>query len=201
MIRAVIFDFGNVICRFDLRLFVDRLSRLQNKSGHDPQEILRQSFDIGREYETGLISSDEFFQRIIRRYGLSISREDFVDAFTKIFAPIPSTFDLIRRLKPLYRLGLLSNTNEWHYEHAVRRVEVFPLFDAVTVSFEVKAMKPDERIFLDMFTKLHVRPDECVYIDDLDQNAAVACRLGAAGIHYTSHETLVSSLHALGVSV
>lgn len=201
MIRAIVFDFGNVICRFDVRLFVERLSRMQNRPVTDFEEILRQSFDLGRQYETGLITSDQFFHKVSQRYALSLSKSDFIDAFTNLFTPIPSTFALIRQLKLRYKLGLLSNTNEWHFEHVIRRVEVYSLFDAVTLSFKVNALKPAEKMYRDITEKLNLEPTECAYIDDLNENAEAARQMGLHGIRYTSHDDVVAALRRLNVHI
>jgi HAD superfamily hydrolase (TIGR01509 family) len=199
VIRAIIFDFGNVICRFDMRLFIQQISRLTAVPISTLQDIVQQSFELGREYETGLITSEEFYRKVSNRYALPLSKERFVQAFTDIFTPIPSTSELIRKLKPLYKLGLLSNTNEWHFEHAIKKVDVFPLFDAITLSFEVKAMKPAERMYRDLLGKLRVSPDECVYIDDVKEYVQVAGRLGMFSIHYTTPEALRVELQRLDV--
>jgi putative hydrolase of the HAD superfamily len=125
--------------------------------------------------------------------------EEFFRAFNDIFAPIPSTSALIRDLKGKHKIGLLSNTNEWHYEHYFKNVEVFPLFDSVTLSFDVKEMKPGPRIYRDALGKLGVRPEECVYIDDIEAYAEGARRVGMKGVRYVSHDSLLESLRALGV--
>ncbi len=107
--------------------------------------------------------------------------------------------DLITRLKPFYLLGLLSNTNKWHFDYGIRKTEVFKLFDAVTLSFEVGTMKPDPRIYHNMLTKLDMNADVCVYIDDLQENVDAAQRVGMLGIHYTSYGSLVLALQGLGI--
>jgi epoxide hydrolase-like predicted phosphatase len=201
MINAVIFDFGNVICKFDMRIFVEKVSRMTNTPFSKMQDILHQSFPLARDYETGLISSDEFFSRISGMYGLSLPRKTFVHAFVDVFTPIPSTFHLIRELKPRYKLGLLSNTNEWHFEYGIKPVEVFPLFDSITLSFEVKAMKPAEKIYRDALDKLKLNAAKCVYIDDIKENSDAATRIGIHGIHFTTHGELVKTLQILGVQV
>jgi putative hydrolase of the HAD superfamily len=174
---------------------------MQNKPVTDFDDILRQSFDLGREYETGLITSDQFFQKVSQRYALSLAKSDFIDAFTNLFTPIPSTFALIRQLKLRYKLGLLSNTNEWHFEHVIRKVDVYPLFDAVTLSFKVNALKPAEKIYRDIIAQLNLDPTECAYIDDLSENAEAAQRIGLHGIRYTSHNDVVAALRRLDVHI
>ena len=200
MIRAVVFDFGNVISAFDNERFLRAL--LPGAAfGFDALKEAIYGSDLPRRYETGAISSEEFFREASRIGGLSVSREGFFRAFNDIFTPIPSTSALIRDLKKKYRVGLLSNTNEWHYEHYFKGVEVFPLFDSVTLSFAVKEMKPGEKIYRDALDKLDVAPGECAYVDDVEAYAEGARRVGMKGIRYVTHESLLDSLRSLGVAV
>jgi glucose-1-phosphatase len=200
MIKAVIFDFGNVICSFDNDIFLRNLLRYTDMRFEDLKAAIYAS-DLPVRFETGLISPGEFFREASERGDLSAPWEEFFKAFLEIFTPIPSTFRLIRELKKTYRIGLLSNTNEYHYEHYFKKVEIFPLFDSVTLSFEVKEMKPGERIYRDAVGKLRVLPVECVYIDDIETYAEGARRLGMEGIRYVTHGALLKSLDAAGVPV
>jgi glucose-1-phosphatase len=196
---AVIFDFGNVICSFSVDLFIEGLSRKSGKAKHEVLAVMPAINKLAVQYETGLISSNEFFTALCSLAGIAITRDDFINSYIGIFAPIEGTFKLVRELKPSYRLGLLSNTNEWHYLHGIRTVEIFPLFDAVTLSYEVKAMKPAPAVYADMLHKLHLPAERCVYIDDLPENVRAAERLGFYAIHFAGPEQLRTDLESLGV--
>lgn len=198
MVKAVVFDFGNVICRFDNDIFLRKLLPHTRTSFERMKELIYGS-DLPRRYEMGRVTSEEFFREVVDRCALSISPDQLVAAFTGIFTPVPSTFGLIKRLKGRYRLGLLSNTNECHYERYFRQVEVFPLFDSVTLSFQVGEMKPGERIYRDALDKLQALPAECVFIDDIAEYAEGARRIGMRGIRYVSHDGLVTELRSHGV--
>jgi len=200
-ISAFIFDFGNVICSFDAGLIVARTQRYSSLPADELLAALRGAHPIMRDYETGLLTSDEFFKRMCSACRLSVRKEDFVAAYTRIFQPIESTYSLIRELKPHYKLGLLSNTNEWHFEYGIKTVEVFPLFDTVTLSYEVKAMKPAREIYDDALRKLGVPPAECVYIDDLEENVLAAQELGMQGFLFRTGDALRESLKHLGARI
>lgn len=199
MIQAVIFDFGNVIYSFDPLIFVNKVAPLSTIPIPDIKTRLRQSTDLFERYETGRMSSEEFFHEMTTRLGLSMSREAFIEAFCSIFTPIQTTMKLIEQLKSTHRLGLLSNTSAWHFEHVIATAPVYPLFETVTLSFEVHAMKPADAIYRDALQKLNLPPDECVYIDDIKANADAAAALGMTGIHYTTHTALLSSLASAGI--
>ena len=201
MIKAIIFDFGNVICHFDNNIFLEKISSFTDKTASELNDLIYNSTDLSGQYETGLISSDKFFNEITRRCGLTMSKTEFIKAYTDIFTPIQTTINLIRRLKGIYKIALLSNTNKWDFEHIIKTCEVYNLFDAVSLSFKVKAMKPDNRIFLDSISKLRLKPEECVYIDDIESYAEAANQIGINGIHYVSYEYLISSLKELSIQL
>lgn len=193
-VKAVLFDFGNVICTFDNGRFLEGLSALCAQ----PAEVLKTRLylqsTLPKDYEAGLIGSREFLEGVSTLCGMELPEADFIRVYTDIFTPIDSTFDLIRKLKSKYRIGLISNTSPWHFEHAIQTTEVFPLFDSVTLSFEVGASKPDPRLFEDALDKLGLMAEECVYIDDQRPYALAATEHLMRGITYTTPVAIMSQL-------
>lgn len=200
MIKAIVFDYGNVIARFDHLLFFKRMFPFSSMTVAEIQDEARREPNLIVSYETGLISSDEFAAQVVKRLKLSVPKQEFKESFTDIFERFPATVQLIQQLKSSYRLGLLSNTNEWHFEAEIKTIDVFPLFDSVTLSFKLGAMKPSEILYRDALDKLGMQADECVYIDDIEEYVRAAQNIGFHAICYTSHEQLVSSLLSLGVN-
>lgn len=201
MIEAIVFDFGNVICKFDNDLFVRKISDYTSKSFEELNDLIYKKSDLPKMYETGLITSDEFFSKISELCGLNMSKDKFVEAYTNIFTPIESTIRLIKDLRDKYRLALLSNTSEWDFEFGIKQTDVFDVFEQTSLSFEVNTMKPDEQIYKDCLKKLNLSPGECVYIDDVKEYADAATQLGMIGIYYTSHEDLIKRFDEIGVNV
>ncbi|MCK4765501.1 MAG: HAD family phosphatase [Candidatus Aminicenantes bacterium] len=200
-VEAIIFDFGNVICSLDNNIFLRRIAEFTPKSFVELRRSVYEESRLPWLYETGEIDSRCFFEGIVELCDLKISEEEFIRAYTGIFTPIPATFDLIKSLKPNYKLGLLSNTSEWDFEYGIKPIEVFDLFDAVSLSYEVKVMKPGAKIFEDMLDKLGMEPGRCVFFDDIEENAAGARRVGMAAFLYSGHQTLLAGLKSLGVEV
>lgn len=201
MIRAIIFDYGNVIARLDNTLFLKRIVQHSPRSISEIEKVIYHQPNLSHQYESGRITSGEFYTHVVESCCISMSKIDFRRAFTDIFTTILTTIQLIKELKPHYKLAVLSNTNEWDFEDELMNIEVLPLFDAVTASFQVGSMKPDERIYHDVLKKLSLPPEVCVYIDDIEEYVEAARRLGIQGAHYTSHQELLYSLYALGVRI
>jgi FMN phosphatase YigB (HAD superfamily) len=76
--------------------------------------------------------------------------------------------------------------------------ERFPkLYDEVVISGEVGARKPEPRIYLLTAERLGVRPEECVFVDDLLQNVEGAEAVGMEGIVHRSAPFTVPKLETL----
>jgi putative hydrolase of the HAD superfamily len=91
------------------------------------------------------------------------------------------------------RTALLSNSWGGDYE----RDDWAGLFDAVVISGEVGMRKPDPEIYRLTARKIGLRPDECVFVDDLAANVRGAVKVGMVGVHHTDVESTVEELEAL----
>lgn len=199
-LQAVLFDFGNVIAEVDHARIAAALAPV---CGLAPEELAArvQASGLLPAYECGRIDSAAYLAGISGLCGHAFEESLFLRAFLDIFTPIEDTSRLIGELKGRVRLGLLSNTNPWHFEHYIRTFPVFPLFDTVTVSHEVGAMKPDPRIYQDALAKLGLPPEACVFIDDIPAFVEGARQVGLHGIRYEGSGALRASLRQLGLAV
>ncbi|HUI65445.1 MAG TPA: hypothetical protein VL126_11430, partial [Bacteroidota bacterium] len=65
-IEAVVFDFGRVVCDFDIGLFIRRAAPYSRKSAAELQELMRNSVSLAARYESGNISTVGFYREICR---------------------------------------------------------------------------------------------------------------------------------------
>jgi putative hydrolase of the HAD superfamily len=197
MIKAVIFDFGNVLYKFNNDLFIDSVSQLTGKSKSEIFHLFYETSDLGKKFETGLISSADFFKELSQLFNLNISYEKLRSIYSgDKFTPVLGMREILQSLKSKYKLALLSNTSEWDFEYGMALVPEIKLFDTITLSYEVKAMKPDSKIYYDALTKLNLSPKECVYADDILENVQAAQIIGIKAIHFTDADSFLSFLNS-----
>lgn len=198
-IRAVIFDFGNVLGFFDHRLITRRLAE------HTPLsvEVLHTTLfgsPLEDKYESGRITTAEFLRHARDTCQLGCSDEVLTWAWSDIFRPNEDVSALLPRLKPRYRLLLGSNTNELHATQFCRQfAEALRHFDHLVFSHVLRARKPDAAFFNHCVRLAESPPGECVFIDDLPANVAGAQACGLHGILYRGIDELRARLAALGV--
>ena len=83
------------------------------------------------------------------------------------------------------------------------RIATFGLaayFDGFFSSAYIGMRKPDPRMFRAGTEMLHLKPEECAFVDDRENNCAAAAQVGMRAIQYRGEEALREALGALGVS-
>jgi len=190
-IEVILYDLGNVILPFNHRQIAEKLARFsEGEASRDPEAIF--SFLFAREkgaihrYETGKVSSSEFFLLVKDHFHLALSFDDFVPIWNDIFTENHEVSETIRSQKGKWKLGLVSNTNVLHFEYALSKFPIVRVFDRWILSHEVGFKKPDAEIFQKAIEWAGVEPKRILFIDDMKGHVEAAHSLGMEAIHFCS---------------
>ena len=198
-IKAVLFDLGKVLLHFDFDPAFRRLARHCDSSPKDIEAFFIQS---GLEvlYDGGKISSKHFFRVIKKTLGVRLGFDGFRKIWNHIFTPIGPMVRLVQKLRPRYRLVLISNTNAMHYEYAKRRYPVLRHFHRHILSYKEKTRKPDERIYRTAIRACRAKPSEIFYIDDRSDLTEAAGELGLHTFTFRNNpRELVKTMKKMGI--
>ncbi len=198
-VEVILFDLGNVILPFNHRQIPPKL--LPYAPGGnlgDSQEIFSYLFDPQKGtvglYESGRISSEEFFRSLKESFCLSLSFKEFIPIWNDIFVENEEVSQIIRSLKGKRKLGLLSNTNALHFDYVVPKFPIVKTFDKWILSHEVGFKKPAPEIFEKAIQWASVEPQRILFIDDLQKNVDAAHSLGMEAIRFISADQLKEEL-------
>ena len=100
-----------------------------------------------------------------------------------------------------HKLLLLSNTNELHFDYIRDNFNVIEMFDDLILSYRLGYAKPDEKIFREALRRANSPPEDCVYIDDIEEFCQAAERLGINAVVYKSTKGMIEELGRLGVKL
>ena len=194
MIKTIIFDLGNVIVSFDHRKTSKRLADAFEQTDDVIYEKAVAS-ELVREYNLGMLSTEEFIAAVNREFGGQVSFEDFFAAWNCTFLPEPIVSErLIERLSEKYRLLILSDTNEMHFDFIRENYRLMDHFDDFVVSHKVNVVKPSAEIFQKAVEIADCLPEECLFIDDLAANVEGARESGLRALQFISAEQLEKDL-------
>jgi HAD superfamily hydrolase (TIGR01549 family) len=199
MIRAFLFDIGNVLIRFDFARAIGAITPLCDLS--DEPGTLARFETVKVQYEDGRLSRADFLREaaaILRYRG---TQAQFIAAWQGIFWKNEPMFPLVRHLHGRHPLFLLSNTNDMHVEAMFRDFDIFHLFSGATYSHAVQASKPHRAIYEIACRQHGLDPGTTFFIDDLAANIATARELGFCAHHYhhEKHDELLAAIRSAGI--
>lgn len=197
--RPVVFDFGGVLVDWNPRylyrqLFDDQVAmeRFLTFVCSTTWNLLQ---DAGRSF-------DEAVAELSARFP---EQRTLIEAYhhrweEMVAGPIQGSVTILEALKaqgtPLYGI---TNWSSEKFSLTRQRFGFFELFDGITVSGEVKLIKPDPAIFLLSLENFDLRAEDCVFIDDSFINCNAARKLGMTAVEFHSAEDLGKSLRGLGI--
>ena len=96
--------------------------------------------------------------------------------------PIEGAGDVVREYKEKgYGIYLCSNASLRLLDCYRQVIPAIDCFDGVLFSAEVKCMKPQKEMYLHLFERFGLRPEECYFIDDQPLNIEGARNCGMDG--------------------
>ncbi len=199
LIKTVIFDLGNVLVPFQPERGYTAFSAATGLSANEIAARLQKS-TVYRDYESGQLSTAQFHAAMQDLLQIHVDLATLRVAWSAIFLPETATSEeLIKALKRRYRLVLLSNTNELHFEWLRKHYPLLDHFDAFTLSHEVQAMKPDSRIYEAALANAQCEASECFYTDDIRAYVEAARAHGIRAEQFTDEASLKTHLTKHGI--
>ena len=198
-VRAVVFDVGNVLYRWNPRFLFQKLIPDPEARARFLDEVVtlewHEQHDAGRPL-------DEIVAERIARFP---EHKELIDAYVgrwleTIPGPVEGTLELVDKLAakgvPLFAI---TNFGTAFWERFRPTAPVLTHFREIVVSGEVGMIKPDPAIFRLARERFGLGRGEGIFIDDVEANARAAGREGFIGHHFRDAETLRAELERLAL--
>ncbi|HZW40123.1 MAG TPA: HAD family phosphatase [Ignavibacteriaceae bacterium] len=196
---VIVFDLGNVLIPFTYEGAYRKLNEIDEGLGDRFREYYKSVYEMHRSFERGDITDETFIDTMLTNLERKVDKETFINLYAKVFTENKEVTALLPILKERYKLVLLSNTNSIHMEYGWRQYDFLQYFDKLILSHEVKAVKPEEKIYeaVENYTKLP--PEEHIFIDDIADYVQGAKKRGWDGIQFISAEQLITDFKVRGI--
>ncbi len=181
MIKHLIFDLFGTLVRVDNSLLGVNLEEFWR---HGEKTWMRED-----------VPEQERLVDFAKEHGVSYKElcENF-SLVEKSASMIPGMLALLKELKHKYQLHILSNAGQTT-KQVVLSQPAFAVFDTITCSYEIGAVKPEKEAFTAVLKKVGARPEECVMIgDSLHADIRGAQEAGMRAIHFDADEHSLDDL-------
>lgn len=194
-IKWILFDVSGVIVPLILR----------NPLGYDIGSRHFAAEELGGFYFTkelngymlGTLSHEQLIGRYIKRNKLDISVEELNEVIQADIAPMEGMAKLIESLSQKYKIALVTNDGPLISKYKIEKSGTLPYLSKVIASYRIRELKPNNAYYKKTLELIEAKPEECVFIDDMQQNVNAANSIGMKGILFKNTEQLEKELNAL----
>jgi putative hydrolase of the HAD superfamily len=198
--RNIIFDLGGVLVDFNPKKIIASVFK-------DEAEIpwyLEQTVytDEWQGIDRGAMNCPQATASLSRRF----KQKDFTRNFSRFITAVPDHLtplqDGIEILKSVQSKGygtyILSNLSQVAYNRIIN-YDFLKTVTGSVYSFQINIAKPDPSIYLHLLNTYNLNPEECIFIDDRQDNIDGGNILGIDGIVCEDHAHVRKELCTYGV--
>jgi len=199
-IRAVIFDYGEVLCQIAPREEFAPMARILNIT---PDRLVERYMQNRLDYDRGDLTAEEYWTGFGRENGVELTSAQ-VEELDRRDCGLwwnldPQLLNWTTRLRANgIKAGVISNMFIGLAKQIRKSAPWLDCFDDYTFSAEIRLTKPDPGIYLHSLKQLGVAPHEALFLDDREANIRGAQAVGMEGLVYANPSRLRGDLEAWG---
>lgn len=210
-IRMVWLDYGRVLFDHLSDQLVEKIAAMSNPL-KSPAVVTAMMYDAGvvKRYDLGAVTTDEFLEEMRALVGFR-DRKEFIHAWHFALRPNLRMWQLVDMFRRNgYPQGVISNTNELHAMHIESLMSfVIVTFSPRIYSYLERVKKPDQEIWRRAIERANIAygweqpllPQECVLIDDMDENVRSFQEFGGHAICHNPQFVHRTAAHLLDLGV
>ena len=231
--KIVIFDLGGVLINLNVTrcmLAFEALMGEQNmrailgmdKNGEGVKAVSIATKQLMADFERGLISPEYFIEQVLQHCRPGTTPQQVIDTWMSMLVDLPQErLDAVDQVRAKgYKVYLLSNGNDLHFNYINQTYHLAPHFDGLFLSQKMYLAKPEPEIYLAVNEQIikdfvpstepqnpllspancpadspSLSPSEVLFIDDIEANRLAAEQT----VGWTTFPDIPSLLSALDI--
>ena len=194
-ISCMLFDLGGVLVNWHNSWLIEEIS---NRFDLPKNQLFKEFEKNLHDLSSGNISENVFWHQIGDEINSSQLRCLEISLFDEIFRKFAKinneVYSLTKKLKLQgMSLGILSNTEPVTYS-IVEELTSLDHFDFKFLSYTIRHLKPDRKIFEYVLNNVPFKSEELLFIDDSKSNVDSAKQIGIDSIQFSSIQNLIEEL-------
>jgi putative hydrolase of the HAD superfamily len=194
--NGFIFDYGGVLV---FPQTVQEQERMAVLVGAPVDEFTELYWNDRADYDKALLTGPEYWQRLAAKAGKLLDPqviEELIELDNQGWMHFdPVMWEWLDQLRAAgKRIAMLSNMPRDLGEALKSRTDRLQIFDYVTLSYEVRCLKPEAAIYEHCLEGLGTEPHETLFLDDRIANVQGAELLGIPSVQFTSRDEVLIRL-------
>jgi HAD superfamily hydrolase (TIGR01549 family) len=142
------------------------------------------------DQQIGTVTDDIIFkEKILREYDLLDNEFDnILQYIVNKYEPYVPLWELLPGIRKNYKLGIINNGTYLTYPLFEEKYHLSQRFDIFLSSAVEGVCKPDRVIYLRACEKLGSQPQDCLFMDDREENILGAQQVGMQTIYWSGRK-------------
>jgi 2-haloacid dehalogenase len=198
-IEMVVFDLGGVLFDWNPRNLFKKIFKSEEKMEHFLTHICNHDWNI--QQDRGRLFSEAIKERIEKFPEHENEIRAYWDRWPEtLCGAMAPTVELLEDLKQAgNRLSALSNWSAETFPLIREDYDFLKNFEYILISGKEKLIKPDPAIYKLLLKRVKLKPQQCVFIDDVLVNIQGAQAVGIHGIQFHSATQVRQELENLDI--
>src|SRR3984885_11198756 len=197
-VRAVVFDYGNVLC---LEQTPEDMKGMALVCGIPHERFSELYWKLRPPYDRGDIDGPAYWTAVVGQQELSLSSDQIATLIKldseSITRPNQSAVQWAKLLhQEGFPLALLSNMPLELSRHVTKSFPSLSTFEYLIYSCDYGSIKPELAIFRNCLELLKAAPQDILYLDDRAENLEAAARLGINSVLFDTVEKTASRVES-----
>jgi HAD superfamily hydrolase (TIGR01509 family) len=147
----------------------------------------------------GELSHEQAVGRYIHKKHIDLTVDEFNELIHNDQQPMEGMVELLQTLAPLYKIAVATNEGKVTMQYKIEASGAIPYLTKIVPSYLLRSLKPEKDFYVKLLSRIHARPEECIFIDDTKRNIEAAELLGIRSILFTNTKQLESDLVQLQI--
>jgi len=198
MAKLILFDLGDVACRFVPERRTQAFAHITGRSATELEQLFWHS-GFSTECDHGAHTLKSMCAYMNDHLQARFSIEVLAELWQHAFEPNENVIAIARALAKTTQVGLLTN-NSPLLRHGFENYfpQLYTVFDPILFSYELGVTKPHPEVFRLVQMRYAKRGEDVLLIDDSPDNVSAALSAGWQAITFSNAQDLVSDLRSSG---
>lgn len=194
-IKLIVFDAYGVVLNGGYPTTMKALAKKFNRSYDELYAIFyKKYFNMATENK---IDEIESWKKPIEELNLPTDWQEVYEIHFSNIKINKSVINFAAKLRKNYQVVMLSKNTKMQFEEALKRFELKKYFDDVLNTQDWNTTKTEPKAYEIVIEKFGVKPEEIIYIDDMEIHTEVAKKVGLNTIHYKNFKQFNKEMEAL----
>ena len=135
-----------------------------------------------RKYNSDLSNGKTTHEKIWNKLCLNLKENIPITILYDSFVNTPIDMEMYKLVKNIkdnnIKTGLITDNKTDRIKAIAEKYKLDTIFDVITISAEIGSGKENKEIFINALADFNCRPDECIFIDNQEDNLTIPKNMG-----------------------